>query len=118
MSLSDRERLSVNLKVAREARGVSQGAAAEAVGKSRGTIVNWENPANTAEPSSDEVETLAKLYGLTTAELRHATLVRQSAAPAPQVVASPDTGEGGRDWAARVAKEKAAKRGGRKNGKG
>lgn len=118
MELTDRQRLSVNLKVAREAKGISQGAAGQAVGKTRGTIVNWENPANPAEPNSDEVETLASLYGVTTRDLRFAALVRQAAAPAPPpppVIPTPSIGEPGAEWAARIAKEKAAKRGGRKN---
>lgn len=80
MELTDRERLSVNLKVAREAKGVTQRAAAEALGVVRGTIVNWENPQNAAEPSSDQVSRLGALYGVSSRDLRFAALARQPAA--------------------------------------
>lgn len=87
MSLSDRARLARNLRIARLAAGISQTAAGEAVGKTRGTIVNWENPENAAEPDSDEVATLATLYRLSAMDLRFANLVRPSAAVvAPPVI--------------------------------
>lgn len=80
MSLSDRARLARNLRIAREAARVSQTDAGKAVGKTRGTIVNWENPARPAEPDSDEVAILATLYGLTSRDLRFGELAIPSTA--------------------------------------
>lgn len=78
----------MNLRTAREAARISQTAAGEAVGKTRGTIVNWENPENSAEPDSDEVAILATLYGLSSQELRFAELLTPTAA----IVAPPRQG--------------------------
>lgn len=76
----DQARLARNLKTAREARRVTQEAAAKAVGKSRQTIVNWENPTNTAEPSSSELAILAERYGVSAKDLRFAPLELRPAA--------------------------------------
>lgn len=67
---------------------MSQTAAGEAVKKSRGTIVNWENPKNSAEPDSDEVATLARLYHVTSKDLRFSDLRR----PTGAVVVGPPAG--------------------------
>ena len=77
----DLARLARNLKTARTAKGITQPGAAAAVSKTRQTIVNWENPANAAEPSSAELAILARLYGVTPRDLRFEELERRSAAP-------------------------------------
>lgn len=74
--LSDRDRLARNLKEAREAKGISQSEAAVAVGKSRGTIANWEQIGGEFEPRSAELAILAKLYGIGAKDLRFAELER------------------------------------------
>lgn len=94
MTNEDLARLARNLKTAREARKISQTEAGRAVGKSRQTIVNWESPESTAEPSTSELATLASKYGVSARDLRFEDLERQPAAVrpthAPTIEAEPD----------------------------
>lgn len=72
----DKSQLARNLREARLARGISQAKAAQAVGKSRQTIVNWESPTETPEPSEGDLQVLANLYGVSPRDLRYGRITR------------------------------------------
>lgn len=55
------------LAVARERAGLSQAAAAEALGLHRHSFINWEG--GSTEPLADDLLRLADLYGVTLDEL-------------------------------------------------
>lgn len=71
--------LAKNLKTARTAKGISQVAAAKAVGKSRQTIINWESPEATPTPDEEDLMVLARLYEVTTQDLRYGELAGRAA---------------------------------------
>lgn len=84
----DKARLASNLKAARVGAGLSQASAAIAVGKSRQTIVNWENPDATPVPDEAELGLLAKAYGVPAQQLRYGQIIRGAIVTghAPQTV--------------------------------
>jgi transcriptional regulator with XRE-family HTH domain len=65
------------LAIARERAGLSQAAAAEALGLHRHSFINWEGGAT--EPLADDLLRLADLYGLTLDQL-----VGRQALPPPE----------------------------------
>lgn len=54
--------LALNLRVARQMARLTQADAAKALGRSRQTVVAWENPNATAKPDHSMLEEIGKLY--------------------------------------------------------
>lgn len=78
-TVSDKNRLAKNLRLARVAAGLTQIDAAKLVGKSRQTINSWEREAeDAASPDDSDLQTLADAYGTTRAELRYGASSRVS----------------------------------------
>lgn len=74
--LSDKSRFANNLRVSREAAGLTQAELAGRIGKSRATVINWEDPEKTTMPAEADVDALAKELKIEKAELRYGDAVR------------------------------------------
>lgn len=109
-SESSKTRLAKNLRLAREAAGLTQAELGERAGRSRQTVVSWESEEPDA-PKPDEamLDTLAGIFGIEKAELRYGDVVRRgpSRLDAPSRVredaselyfASTTVGQQGRRW--------------------
>lgn len=72
----DKAQLARNLKVAREAAGLTQAGVATALGKSRQTIINWESETASPEPDEGELSVLADIYRVSTQDLRYGEVHR------------------------------------------
>ena len=68
---SDKARFAKNLRVLREAADLTQAQLAERIGKSRGTIIAWEDPERPTMPSEADMDVVARTLSTTKAALRY-----------------------------------------------
>lgn len=67
----DKERFANNLRVLRRKAGLTQAALADRIGRSRATVVAWEDPAEPNMPSEADVLRVAAEVGVTARDLRY-----------------------------------------------
>jgi transcriptional regulator with XRE-family HTH domain len=69
--MSDKARFAKNLRVMREAADLTQAQLAEAIGKSRGSVIAWEDPERATMPSEADLATVAAVLKTTNSQLRY-----------------------------------------------
>jgi transcriptional regulator with XRE-family HTH domain len=76
--VSDKARFAKNLRLLREAADLTQAELADAVGKSRGSVVAWEDEDRPTMPSETDLETVARRLKTTKAELRYGDVMNRA----------------------------------------
>lgn len=73
--MSDKARFAKNLRLLREAAELTQAQLAEAIGKSRGSVIAWEDPDRPTMPSEGDLGIVAAALHTTRAELRYGEVI-------------------------------------------